>query len=236
MKVSDAGLDHQIYVAKCLPNTLQIWEPCYFAILFYGFTWDIWPPGTGMHDRHWSGDLFRCLHNSIILFHLHISTSALNSLFFAINYPYLWDKNQEWNSEIVEFFSCHWKIHAEPWSDEFQKIRIQSPKITFRQRGRRVCVVSCIQFLKMGLASIFWRLGIQQSWRSEGQSLLLSRLTFASVTTLCTFSRVSALKAVRCWWTWNSLHLQLKHNSTVSEARFVLLNIVASSKLTLVLL
>ena len=42
------------------------------------------------------------------------------------------------------------------------------------------------------------------------ESLLLSRLTFASVTTLCTFSRVSALKAVRCWWTWNSLHLQLK--------------------------
>ena len=36
VKVSDAGLDHQIYVAKCLPNTLQIWEPCYFAILFYG--------------------------------------------------------------------------------------------------------------------------------------------------------------------------------------------------------
>ena len=68
------------------------------------------------------------------------------------------------------------------------------------------------------------------------ESLLLSRLTFASVTTLCTFSRVSALKAMRCWWTWNSLHLQLKHNSTVSEARFVLLNIVASSKLTLVLL
>ena len=64
--VSDAGLDHQIYVAKCLPNTLHIWEPCYFAILFYGFTWDIWPPGTGMHDRHWSWDLFRCLHNSII--------------------------------------------------------------------------------------------------------------------------------------------------------------------------
>ena len=141
---------------------------CYFVL----WLWDIWPPWTGMHDRHWSGDLFRCLHNSIILFHLHISTSALNSLFFAINYLHLWDKNQEWNSEIVEFFSCHWKIHAEPWSDEFQKIRSQSPKITSRQRGRRVCVFSCIQFLKMGLASIFWRLGIQQSWRSEGRELV----------------------------------------------------------------
>ena len=138
--------------------------------------------------------------------------------------------------KLLSFFCCHWKIHAEPWSDEFQKIRSQSPKITSRQRGRRVCVFSCIQFLKMGLASIFWRLGIQQSWRSEGRELVAKRLTFASVTTLCTFSRVSALKAVRCWWTWNSLHLQLKHNSTVSEARFVLLNIVASSKLTLVLL
>ena len=73
---------------------------CYFVL----WLWDIWPPWTGMHDRHWSGDLFRCLHNSIILFHLHISTSALNSLFFAINYLHLWDKNQEWNSEIVEFF------------------------------------------------------------------------------------------------------------------------------------
>ena len=29
---------------------------------------------------------------------------------------------------------------------------------------------------------------------------------------------------MRCWRTWNSLHLQLKHNSTVSEARFVLHN------------
>ena len=108
---------------------------------------------------------------SFEIFLLHISTSALKTL-FTINYPYLWDKNQEWNSEIVEFFCCHWKIHAEPWSDEFQKIRIQSPKITSRQRGRRVCVFSCIQFVKMGLASIFWRLGIQQSSRSEGRELV----------------------------------------------------------------
>ena len=109
---------------------------------------------------------------SFEIFLLHISTSALNSLFFAINYLYLWDKNQEWNSEFVEFFCCHVKIHAEPWSDEFQKIRIQSPKFTSRQRGRRVCVFSCIQFVKMGLASIYWRLGIQQSWRSEGRELV----------------------------------------------------------------
>ena len=74
--------------------------------------------------------------------------------------------------KLLSFFCCHWKIHAEPWSDEFQKIRIQSPKITSRQRGRRVCVFSCIQFVKMGLASIFWRLGIQQSWRSEGRELV----------------------------------------------------------------
>ena len=55
--------------------------------------------------------------------------------------------------------------------------------MNFRKSGARVqkllpdkeeeeCVVSCIQFLKMGLASIFWRLGIQQSWRSEGRELV----------------------------------------------------------------
>ena len=86
-----------------------------------------------------------------------------------------------------------------------------------------MCVFSCIQFVKMGLASIYWRLGIQQSWRSEGRELvakpadvclchnlvhLLTRLGFKSSEMLIDVE----------------FSLQLKHNSTVSEARFVLLN------------
>ena len=128
--------------------------------------------------------------------------------------------------KLLSFFCCHWKIHAEPWSDEFQKIRSQSPKITSRQRGRRVCVFSCIQFLKMGLASIFWRLGIQQSWRSEGRELVAKPADVCLCHNLVhLLTRLGFKSSVRCWWTWNSLHLQLKHNSTVSEARFVLLKI-----------